>query len=142
MKEFLSIVIIILISALAGGIVSLPMSFSTSGDPLTGFLAGTAAGAVIGLCARFAFTIVYIRLRNRRLPAFAAMAGTVAAGTALDCLITGVAFIPAGLVLIAASIVVALILTALIFSYSQKLNRKLLLKKEKLSKKEESPKKL
>ncbi|HAK45840.1 MAG TPA: hypothetical protein DCO79_07975 [Spirochaeta sp.] len=136
MKGLFSIIIIAMISALTGGAVSLTVSILEGTDLLTSLFEGAAAGAIIGISARFAFTIVYIKFRTRRVPAFIAMAGTVGIGTAAGCLVTNIAIIPIGIIVTSASIIISLFLTVLIFQYSLKLNQNLLLKQKALSDKE------
>lgn len=133
MKELKNIILIALISAAAGTAVSIPVSFIDGSSLSQGMLRGAAAGAVIGFAARFAFTALYLKLRHTPLPAYAAMTGTVAAGTLLACLLTGITIMPAGLTAIGVSVAVGLLLTRLIFSYSKKLNDGLADKQNRLS---------
>ncbi len=130
MRELLNIIIIMSISAVAGAAVSIPVSIIEQNNPVAGIIDGAAAGAVIGFAARFAFTFIYIRFRKKPLPAYAAMTGTVTAGTVIGCLLIDVPIIPAGITAVTISILVSLILTSVIFNYSRKLNQRLKQKQE------------
>ena len=59
MNEFRHIIIVIIISAIIGGGVSLPIAFIEQDSLLTVCLKGAGAGAVIGFAARFAFIRIY-----------------------------------------------------------------------------------
>ena len=133
MRELLNIIIIVIISAAAGAAVSLPISAIEGSSLLRGMLNGAAAGSVIGFAARFAFSVVYQKLRKRPPAAFLAMSATVGVGTLLACLITGIKLVPAGIAAVAVSVAVGLVLTAVIFNYSKKLNERLQRKQNTLS---------
>ena len=134
MSLIIHIIVIVIISAIAGAAVSLPLSILSGDDPLRGVFSGMGAGAAIGFAARFAFSWIYIRFRKHPLPAFTAMAGTVGAGTAVGCLLLDVRMLPAGIILTAASVLVSIGLTALIFRYSMKLNSMLQQKQKEIEK--------
>ena len=125
MKEFINSAIIIIISALAGAAVSILISIMGSSSIFPGIYQGAAAGALISIAARLAFSVIYFRFRKNPLPAYTAMAGTVGAGTFIGCLLMDVALIPTGLAAIVLSLLISLIMTSIIFNYSKKLNKKL-----------------
>lgn len=89
MKHVKELVIIAVLSAIVGALVSLPVVL-VLGRPLFGILEGAAVGALIGLAARFAFQFFYHNLGGKTALGFAAIAAVIALGTVVGAVTLGI----------------------------------------------------
>ena len=133
LREIRQIIIIVFLSGVVGALVSLPVVLLEDAPVLWGMLKGFAAGSIIGFAARFAFSTVYMRFRNKPVPAYAAMAGIVGIGTFTGCLILQIeSYMLTGFVILG-SVTISIIMAGIIFRYSMQLNDKLEKKKQELN---------
>ncbi len=89
MKNAKELFIIALLSAIVGGLVSLPVAILL-GRPIFEILEGAGVGAIIGLAARFAFQFFYQNLGGKTALGFLSIAAVIACGTVAGAVTLGI----------------------------------------------------
>lgn len=124
MKYVKELFVIAMISALVGGLVSLPVMILL-GRPLFELLEGAGVGALIGLAARLAFQFFYHNLGGNNVIGFIAIAFVIAAGTLMGAFSLGIRQVVHFCVLVSLAEITGMTMAFLGYRRYRKMNAKL-----------------
>lgn len=114
-----------LISAAIGLCVGAFFQYINADQIMTGIINGALSGAIIGFISQNCFMIVYIKLRQRPVLAFAIVILIIAIGTSSFCLLWSVPFPIPGIPILLVSEILGISATAILFRNYTRLNARL-----------------
>jgi len=132
MEKISEIAVSILLSSFAGLCIGGFTSFVYAENIYPGIIEGLVLGALIGICSRYIFKLIYAKLRKKFILALLSVLAIIALMTGVACALWKVPFPSPFLYVMIISQFTGVVTTIFIFQYIQKLNNKLIQKQQEL----------
>jgi hypothetical protein len=131
MKLITQLLVTAFLSAAAGMIVGLPLILHENASLVENLLKSGIAGCAIGIVAFLTVSVIFRTIHSHPLLAFLSVAIIIAFGTLLGGYLSGVTEILHYIAVISGGEFIGIILTILLYRYTEKLNTSLKSAKEK-----------
>jgi len=132
MEKISELAVAVLLSSFVGVVIGGLTSYVYAGNLYPGIIQGLVLGALIGICSRYIFKLIYATFRKRFILALLSVLAIIALMTGFACALWKVPFPNPFLYVMIISQFTGVVTTLVIFQYIQKLNKKLIQKQQEL----------
>jgi len=132
MEKISEIAVTVLLSSFIGLGIGGFSSYVYEGNVYPGIIQGLVLGALIGICSRYIFKLIYAKFRKKFILALLSVLAIIALMTGAACELWNVPFPNPFLYIMIFSQFTGVVTTIFIFNYIQKLNKKLIQKQQEL----------